>query len=198
MTMANIDQTILTSDNPERLDAIMKEAVFNRERGREHQGPGKWLIETAWGVPHEEITKLSKNNPAMTFKAVYSFEHNLYSEIDILEYKDGEYTFNKEPGYLYSLKGNGNIFDKPFFIPLREKAESIFRRIDVVRQNDEGKPFIDWYTEDITLDVVFNDYKMTATKRGPHVEDISVFKMRKVEEITWDEVKLSPSDMLPF
>ncbi|MDZ7699503.1 MAG: hypothetical protein U5R49_22055 [Deltaproteobacteria bacterium] len=191
--MANIDNTVLTSDNPEVFDEITKDFKFQHARDI-HREPGRLFAETISGVPHEEIRELSKKNPEMTFIAKYSFEYDFWSEINHVEYKAGvDKLVRIEPNYSFTedtdIKNAVPCFDELF-----KKLLSIFSRLDVCVDDPKKGKYIDWCDAEVSAAVEHEGYRMSAKKRFIEIDDIRVFKAREVVTIEWDQV----IDEIPF
>jgi hypothetical protein len=188
--MANIDNTVLTSDNPAKFDEITRDIKFDKAWIVSRE-PGKLFLEQRWGVPHEDLIRLSRAHPEVTFRAQYSFEHDWYSTLHHAEYKNGEQVaYHIEHGY--------SIDDKPEGVPekshkeLWDKATEIFKRVDVIRENEKGDKYIDWFDGMMTIEVTNGEYKMQASKHTHFIDEVVYLKAREVKEIVWEKVQELP------
>lgn len=192
--MANIDHTTLWSDNSEKFDELTRNLEFKRGRSVDRE-PGKIHIRTAWGVPHDEIKELSKQHPDMTFYATHSFEADWYCNIYTVEYKNGaDEVIKAEPGYMWEDVNETIKSSVPCYDVLQEKLLTIFKRLDIEKDNPENGKHIDWVDGEVCITVEHEGYRMKAIKTGYRVDILKVSKARKVETIEWGEI----NDDIPF
>lgn len=195
--MANIDNTTLWSDNPAKFDEVTRNLEFERQRDI-YREPGKIYLETAWGVPRDEIKALSAQHPDITFYAQHSFEHSWHDTIYTVEYKAGEKekVIKAEPSYIMPIMDE-IAKQVPCYEELEKKLIEVFERLDVEVTDDDGNKAINWADAEVTATVEHDGYKMQAFKYHSMVEELKVYKARKVETTEWEEVGVEDSD-LPF
>jgi hypothetical protein len=195
--MANIDNTKLTSDNAERFDEITQNLTFKNEHYIDRE-PGVIFVRTAWGIPHEKIKELSGNYPDMTFHAEYSFESVMWDTIHHVQYKAGEdEVMNLEPNYMHTAIPEHIEKQVSCYEELLEKAMDVFKRVDVVKDDEKGDKFIDWCDADVAVTVEHDGYKMQATKSYSQIEKIQCFKARETTTVDWLPVR-DEIDDIPF
>ena len=197
--MANIDHTILTSDNAERFDEITKNLSFENEDSVQRE-PGELYIRTRWGVPHRDIKALSEKYPDITLKAVFSFEYDRHSEIQHVQYIGGkDEVIDLERGYMRPVMEE---LEKtvPCYDELLNKAIEIFERVDVLVDDPEKGKSIDWCDAEVTVVVEHDGYKMSVKKYSSSIEEIQCFKAREIKSVEWSEIKESDVDTnsIPF
>jgi hypothetical protein len=187
--MANIDNTTLWSDNPEKFDEITRNLKFSRQRDVWRE-PGKIHAGTAWGVPVDEIQRLADQNPDMTFYAKHSFEHSWHDTIYTVEYKAGEKerVIQAEPSYMTTVVPDEIKAKVPCYEELEKKLMDVFRRLDVEVTNENGDKGIDFVDADVTVTVEHDGYRMQAKKYFNNVDEIKVFEARKIEDTKWVEL----------
>ena len=195
--MANIDNTRLTSENAEQFDEITKNLTFKNQHYI-NRAPGEIFVRTAWGVPHKEIKALSEKYPDITFDAEYSFESVLWDTIHHVQYKAGENkVMNLEPSYTHISLPEHIEKQVKCHEKLLEKAMDVFKRVDVVKDDEKGDKFIDWCDADVTVTVEHDGYKMQATKSYSQIEKIECFKARETTTVDWLPVEAEIND-IPF
>lgn len=199
--MANIDNTLLWSDDPAKFDEITAGLTFN-QGDNEMREPGKLYFRCRGRIPHEAIKEFSAKHPDMTFYAEHSFEYDWWSEVHTVEYKAGEsrqiglkpaYSFISEPGQdLDAL-----MQDVPK--ELEAKATEIFKRVDRVINDPDKGMFIDWCKDEITVTVEHDGYRMQATKIMNEVGGIKLFKAHEIKNVEWRQIHdTTMIDGLPF
>jgi len=167
--MANINTTVLSCNDPGRFAEIMKTASFSNLDDEIVYRNGEACISTRNSIPEGEITQMSQKNPDLVFTAQYTFEGDLYSEKDIVEYREGKSIFiDKVPNYSLIFSGDdtsrrykqvmGESYEK-----LLALAEKIFRRIDIVKEDAEGGKHLDWI-DNIGIIVQDDDFVMHILK----------------------------------
>lgn len=187
--MANIDDTTLWSDNPEKFDEITRNIELG-QRDELYREPGKIYLSTAWGVPVEKIQQLADQHPDMTFWAKHSFEYNLYDTLYTVEYRAGEKerVIRVEPGYMIADISDEIKAQVPCYGVLEEKLMAVFKRLDIEVTNDNDSKAIDFVDADVTVTVEHDGYKMQAKKYFNNVDEIKFFEARKIENTTWIEL----------
>lgn len=199
--MANWDDTVLKCSNAEAVKACVmaiKDAgkPYMRDGSDYQEGDTEFYAVTAWGVPHEKIKEVSKQFPNDVITCRYSFEHDRYSAIHIVEYRNGEEkVVNIEPGYM-----TGHIFlnsenDRDAII---KKAMAFCRKLDTTEMNKDGKLFINWFDEKVCYTFEHNStdgkkYRVEATKENQNVIDFKVYE--GVINYDWREIR---EENLPF
>jgi hypothetical protein len=190
--MANIDNTTLWSDNKEKFEEIIKDTGFDYTPCQ-HQEPGKFQFSTRNGVPYSGIKKLSAQHPDITLWATFSFEHSWHDTLFTFEFKNGEgKSIKAEPNYMlsedeYHTKAEVHCYDE-----LEKKFLSIFKRLDIEIQDADGDKVIEWIDAEVTVKVEHEGFKMQGTKLRSQIDDIKIFKARKVETVEWDEISNVP------
>ncbi len=195
--MANIDNTTLWADNQEKFDEITAGIAFPRQRHLERE-PGKLFLQTAWGVPHEEIRELSAKHPDMALTAIHSFDHSFHDELFTVEYNAGQDRVLKvEPSYMVDCVPEEVKKRVPCYEVLEEKLFEVCKRLDVEREDPEKGKFVSWVQAEVTITVEHGGYKMRATKSGHSIEDVSFMKAVEVKETRWEPVTEN-GDEVPF
>ena len=205
--MANIDNTILTSDNAKQFDEITKGITFKGERNIERR-PGQIFIQTSQGVPFQDIQKLSNENIDIIFSAKYSFESELWGTVYHVKYRAGEdKVVDAEPNYMWPVK-DWHEKEVPCYNELIDKIKRIFEQVDIVVDDREiqeemqefflishyvGGKKIEWFEGELTIVVEHDGYKMSATKMGSQVDDIKCFKAKEIKTVEWEEISDSDS-----
>jgi hypothetical protein len=197
LNMANIEYTFLTSDNPELFDEVTRDLTFKMQDSVDRK-PGEMFIQTAWGVPHEEIKALSSKHPDMVFLAEYSYESQLYDTNYCVEYKDGsDELVNLKHGYL--TPANKSIRKKiPCYEELLEKVYEVFRRVDPVIDDPENGKMIDWCSHRVEVTVELDGYKMVVDKSASIIENIQCFQAKERKEVTWQGIDEKDIPSIPF
>ena len=188
--MANINYTTLWSDNDEKFDELQKDFIFLKSESEiVKRKPGKIYIDTRTITPHEEIIEFSKKYPNITFFTTYSLEINDWATMYTVKYHIGIHTELKtEPNYYYSFPLEEIINNVPCFESLKQKLINVFKRLDIVKQKEDGEMFVDWVDAKVTATVIHDGFKMTGTKFHHRIDDIKILKERKVIETLWDDV----------
>jgi len=184
--MANWNKILLTSDNDKRFDIITKKKQFNSNfatKGIYRSTPGTVYLRSANGIPHDDIKELSIQNPDMTFKARYSFEHNVFSVVHVVQYCAGKYEVI-DIDHNYSIasrtqyeKGVKREISNEQAIGLLEQAIEIFKRIDIKKRDSEGNLIdIDFYMPLVVVTVHLDEFEMKASKRGFIIGELRIGK----------------------
>jgi hypothetical protein len=208
--MANYNLTTLTCNDLQRFTEIMKTNPFawphmgqiDKNKPNEIDKDGYVRLESYNAIPNKEIEQLSKDNPDLIFKAEYAFEYNNYSTIYLCSYKNGEQIdevleanyglcmsesdFKKNDLY---KKVMGDHYDK-----LYDRIIEIFRRIDIVKEDDNGDKYID-FVFGVDLTVEDDDFQMQVSKGHYGIENLKCFRKQKITDIKL--VPISPDDILP-
>lgn len=180
-----INFTKLWSDNPDKFDEIITDINFFNMTDITKES-GQTIISTADRIPHDEIVEFSIKHPDITFLADFSFEHETYDTIYREKYKNGKYqTVKISPGYCLSHVSVSIKESVPCYDLLENKLISLFERLDIERQVDNDRSFIDWVETEVTATVEHDGYRMQATKRRNFIDDIKLYEAHKVENIEW-------------
>jgi hypothetical protein len=185
--MSNVDRTVLKSNDAVRFDEITKDIEFQNQISL-HRIPGEIFVESAWGVPHEEIKKLSKKHPDMVFKAAFSFEDHMYDTKYHVEYKVGkDEVVDAEPSYTFPVLVH---IEMPVLCreSLVKRVEEVFKRVDPVVDDPEDGKRVDWCDAEVTVDLENDGYRIRAKKQRNVIEDIQVFKAREKKGVEWIEI----------
>jgi len=194
--MANIDNTVLWSDNPEKFDEITKGVEFIECR-LEDREPGSVYLRSRGKVPHEEIEAFSAVHPDMAFYAEHSFECTLWDTIWTVEYKKGASKVTKATAnYMETVVPEKIKEQVPCYDDLYRKLYKIFARLDP--EHEDPHQGIDWCESEVTVNVEQDGYRLQATKAGQMVDDIKAFKKKVVEREVWDEVTGEDDDGILF
>jgi len=195
--MANIDNTRLWSDNPEKFEEITKELKLGQQDPIERKW-GELEVRTAWGVPHKQIQELSANHPDMTFFTEYSFEYAWWDTNYYLEYRGGEHRVIKAiPNHVMPDKIEG---EAPCIGELEKKLLAVFRRLDVEVTLEDGDKTIDWCPAgEVTVTVEHDGYEMTGTKHHTCIDNVKVRRAKLfVEHVFQSGIDPLSDENLPF
>lgn len=195
--MANIDNTVLTSDNAERFDEITKNLNFKGTRSID-RSPGEIFVRTSWGVPHEEIKELSAKHPDMIFHAIHSFEFNTWDTEYHVDYTAGEdEVVNAVPGYMWPVQEQLEK-EVPCYKELLDKVIEVFKRVDIVVDDPNGGgKCIEWCDAEVAVTVEHEGYRMRAKKNLSQIEEIKCYRARETKTVEWDAVIGTAGDF-PF
>ncbi len=199
--MANWDHTELKCSNTEAVNACVmainsESKPFVRDYLDYKEGDTELFAVTAWGVPDEKIKEVSKQFPNDVITCRYSFEHDWYSDVHIVDYRNGaEKEVNIKPGYM-----TGHIFlnsekDRDAII---EKAIAFCRKLDTTETNKDGELFINWLAEKVCYTFEHNGadgkkYRVEATKEMRNVIDFKVYEGHI--KYDWREIR---KEEIPF
>lgn len=199
--MANYDNTELKCSNTEAVKACVM--AINSERKpyvRDYldykAGDKELFAVTAWGVPHEKIKEVSKQFPNDVITCRYSFEHDWFSEVQIVEYRNGdEKEVGIEQGYMTGQIFLDNENDRDAII---KKAIAFCRKLDTTEKDKDGNLFINWFAEKVCYTFEHNGadgkkYRVEATKEKRNVIDFKVYEGHV--KYDWREVQ---KENLPF
>lgn len=174
--MANWNYTNLKCNDLQRFAEIIKSNPFKWPHSGEagidkpvEIDNGTAYIYSKWCLPIDEIRKISKDNPDLIFTADYSLDSESYTTSNICTYQNGEeLEYKVKANYSLIWKGNedpekyksimGNHYQQ-----LYDRAIEIFRRMDIVKENEKGEKYIDFITG-ITLIIEDDDYQMELSK----------------------------------
>jgi len=122
---------------------------------------------TAWDYPCEKIKAVSREFPNDVITCRYSNEGDWYSQIHIVEYRNGnEKIVDIEPGY---TSGHIPLIDEKDRDAIIKKATAYCRKLDTTRTDNDGKMFIDWFKEKVCFTFEHDGadgkkYRVEATK----------------------------------
>ncbi len=182
--MANWDDTILKCSNAEAVKAcvmaIKSEGKPYMRDGSDYQeGATEFYAVTAWGVPHEKIKEVSKQFPNDVITCRYSFDYDRFSDVHIVEYRNGDgEEVNIEPGYMSGHIPLNNDNDRA---AIYEKAKAFCRKLDTTETDKDGKLFINWFDEKVCYTFEHNStggkkYRIEATKEMRNVINFKVYE----------------------
>ena len=162
--MANMDFSKLQCQDP----AVLRKVKELPGAGVLYEEPGILEIETANGVPHEQIRAISGEFPQSSITCEYSYEAEWYSQIDVVEYLAGESRFiDVKRHYMYI----GDL--PPELADIKDSTlrqiEDFFAKVDVVAEEGARKTIV-WEPNEIAytlrLDHNGTKYKIVANKWG--------------------------------
>ena len=162
--MANMDFSKLQCQD----SAVLRKVKELPGAGVLYEEPGILEIETANGVPHEQIRAISGEFPQSSITCEYSYEAEWYSQIDVVEYLAGESRFvDVKRHYMYIGDLPPELTDIKDSI-LRQ-IEDFFAKVDVVAEEGARKT-ITWEPNEVAytlrLDHNGTKYKIVANKWG--------------------------------
>jgi hypothetical protein len=161
--------TTITCSNPDVIKAcVLAIRDYDAEQCAEWKD-GYTAICTSmnYHIPFNEIEQVSKQFP----DEVITFEHNYDStpgDDYIGEFRNGEYKHLRlEIAYYIFPMHLGNEKDEDGII---EKAQTLFRKIDTLETDEEGKSYIDWCCGVVCYTFYYDgtdgkEYKVVATKQ---------------------------------
>ncbi|MCK9228814.1 MAG: hypothetical protein M0P30_13655 [Syntrophorhabdaceae bacterium] len=197
----NSSLTMVCSDNDDKFRGIIKSWEPEHEKLQRYDIDGKVSIflATQWTPPFTELEELSAEHPEITFTASYCCQCDCFFQEYITDFQAGagRLICIKAAYYWPVIEGINDksgsesylveLPDRETFNRLTEQIEKVFQRIDRTATADEenGEEF---YDGQVSVDAASGDWLMRATKMGPIVHDLSLFK--KVEGDAWEEVEI--------
>ena len=194
--MPNINYSELTCNENKIFAEILKKYPSFKFKN------GKASREDRNSIAINEILEISRNNPDLIFTATFALDCDMYDTSYICTYKGGqEIDELLLPNYnIYVSDDNIKFLKKSMgeetFENLYNKAVEIFTRMDIVKENDKGKKYID-FIWGVSLRVEDENYLMELTKNGSRITEIKCFRKDRIISYNYVSIGCSGID-LPF
>jgi hypothetical protein len=193
--MSDYTKTQLTCNDMQQLIRIMSNFSFEESNVKLKDG---YVDIATRRYPHEELKQISQAYPDLIFTAMNRLQSEMYSSNHIIEYKKGEVKdIGLEANYSYvnyEKRDRDKIGES--MERLIVKAEEIYRRVDIVKEDEKGRKYID-FINNVSIKVQDEDFEMHLTKNKVSIEIVKFFPRRKVPAICLAPIEDELSD-LPF
>jgi len=172
--MSNWNTTVIECSNPEVMKTCKAElAEMDRNDGKDWDDSDvSFCVSMPNRVPHDKIKEISVRFPDDVITCRYSFEYDLYTEVHIVEYRNGkDKEVDIEPSYLLN---NTPLIGGEDDDAIEKKAEAFCRRLDTKETDKDGNLFINWFGEKVCYTFEHNSadgtkYKIEATKERSNI-----------------------------
>ncbi len=147
----------------------------------------------------KQLEAITEKNAEIEIDAEISYEADMYCEIHVIKIARGKTELVTLKSSHTCSMGSFQEYDTRL-LALREKVFEICRRIDSIKIGADGKPFIDWIDDEITLSLEKDGLRAKFCKKGLSIDLVDVSLAREVKSIVWEPVfaQSSEYDSPPF
>jgi hypothetical protein len=142
--------TVLTSKNPDVVKACSVSIMGKYKIERvEFENETKFTVHILDNFPHHEVKETSRKFPDEVITCKYFSSINDYSEVSIVEYRNGENKL-KAVNQQYHAD-NFPLINKKDLKDIRTIAAGLCGLFDKTKTDKDGNPFINWYEDEVHI-----------------------------------------------